>query len=34
MLERSQIESRSAEMIADELTQAFDRFCTPQQSNA
>ena len=34
MLERSQIESRSAEMIADELTQEFDRFCTPQQSNA
>jgi putative YphP/YqiW family bacilliredoxin len=34
MLERSQIESRSAEMIADELTQAFDRFCTPQQTNA
>jgi putative YphP/YqiW family bacilliredoxin len=34
MMERSQIESRSADMIADELTRAFDRFCTPQQSNA
>jgi putative YphP/YqiW family bacilliredoxin len=34
MMERSQIESRSADMIADELTKAFDRFCTPQQSNA
>jgi putative YphP/YqiW family bacilliredoxin len=34
MMERSQIESRSAEMIADELTRAFDQFCTPQQSNA
>src|SRR5215210_8035800 len=31
MMERSQIESRSADMIADELTKAFDRFCTPQQ---
>jgi putative YphP/YqiW family bacilliredoxin len=28
MLERSQIEIRSAEMIAAELTQAFDRYCT------
>ena len=27
MMERSQIESRSAEMIAAELTQAFDRYC-------
>jgi putative YphP/YqiW family bacilliredoxin len=27
MMERSRIESRSAEMIAEELTQAFDRFC-------
>jgi putative YphP/YqiW family bacilliredoxin len=34
MMERSQIESRSADMIADELTRAFDRFCTPEQSNA
>jgi putative YphP/YqiW family bacilliredoxin len=34
MMERSQIESRSAEMMADELTRAFDQFCTPQQSNA
>jgi putative YphP/YqiW family bacilliredoxin len=34
MMERSQIESRSADMIADELTRAFDRFCTPQQSSA
>ena len=34
MMERSQIESRSAEMIADELTRAFDQFCTSQQSNA
>ena len=25
MMERSQIESRNAEMIADELTQAFDQ---------
>ena len=29
MLERHQIENRFAEQIADELTQAFDRFCTP-----
>jgi len=27
MLERSQIESRSADTIAAELTQAFDKFC-------
>jgi putative YphP/YqiW family bacilliredoxin len=27
MMERSRIESRSADMIAQELTQAFDRFC-------
>ena len=32
MMERSQIETRNAEMIADELTQAFDRFCTPRQA--
>jgi putative YphP/YqiW family bacilliredoxin len=30
MLERSQIESRNAEMIASELTQAFDKFCVKQ----
>ena len=29
MLERHQIENRFAEQIAQELTQAFDRFCTP-----
>ncbi len=28
MLERREIESRSAEMIASELTAAFDRVCT------
>ena len=28
MLERHQIENRSAEQIAEELTGAFDRFCT------
>jgi len=27
MMERSQIESRNAAMIASELTQAFDKFC-------
>ena len=32
MMERSQIESRNAEMIAAELTQAFDRFCVAQNS--
>ncbi len=32
MMERSQIETRNAEMIAGELTQAFDRFCTPRES--
>jgi putative YphP/YqiW family bacilliredoxin len=30
MMERSQIESRNAEMIASELTQAFDKFCVKQ----
>ncbi len=30
MMERSQIESRNAEAIATELTQAFDRFCAKQ----
>ena len=29
MIERHQIENRSAEQIAQELTQAFDRFCAP-----
>jgi len=29
MLERREIETRSAEMIAAELTGAFDRVCTP-----
>ena len=29
MLERRQIEGRMAEEIAADLTQAFDRFCTP-----
>src|SRR6185369_12607338 len=29
MMERSQIETRNADMIAEELTQAFDRFCAP-----
>jgi len=32
MMERSQIETRSADMIAAELTQAFDRFCVAQNS--
>lgn len=30
MIERRDIEQRSAEMIADMLTLAFDKFCTPQ----
>ena len=29
MLERHQIENKFAEQIAQELTQAFDRFCAP-----
>jgi hypothetical protein len=29
MLERRDIESRSAEMIADQLTLAFDKHCAP-----
>jgi putative YphP/YqiW family bacilliredoxin len=29
MLERSQIENRTADMIADELIQAFDTHCRP-----
>jgi bacilliredoxin len=32
MLERSQIENRNAEMIADELTRAFDTHCKPQMA--
>jgi len=32
MMERSQIEVRSADMIAAELTQAFDTFCVAQNS--
>ena len=34
MLERHQIENRFAEQIAEELTQAFDRFCTPAAATA
>ena len=30
MMERRDIESRSADLIAAELTQAFDRVCAPQ----
>ena len=29
MLERVDIEGRDADSIAKDLTQAFDRFCTP-----
>ena len=32
MMERSQIETRNADMIAEELTQAFDSFCVAQNS--
>src|SRR4026207_701648 len=32
MLERRDIETRSAEMIAAELTRAFDRVCTPTRA--
>lgn len=32
MLERSQIEGRMAEEIAEDLTQAFDRFCAKSAS--
>ena len=32
MLERSQIENRTADMIADELTAAFDTHCKPQMA--
>jgi putative YphP/YqiW family bacilliredoxin len=30
MIERREIETRSAEAIADMLTMAFDKFCAPQ----
>lgn len=33
MMERSQIETRSAEMIAAELTQAFDKYCARQAAH-
>ena len=32
MMERSQIETRSADMIAAELTQAFDKYCAKQRA--
>lgn len=34
MMERYQIEGRSAEQIARELTTAFDKFCAPVQQTA
>jgi putative YphP/YqiW family bacilliredoxin len=34
MMERYQIEGRSAEQIARELTAAFDKFCAPIQQTA
>jgi putative YphP/YqiW family bacilliredoxin len=34
MMERSQIEVRNAEMIAEELTKAFDRYCSDTRSAA
>lgn len=34
MMERYQIEGRSAEQIAAELTSAFDKFCAPLQQAA
>jgi putative YphP/YqiW family bacilliredoxin len=34
LMERYQIEGRSAEQIAHELTTAFDKFCAPQQQAA
>src|SRR5947207_10730701 len=33
MMERSQIETRSAELIADELARAFDRYCAPRSQS-
>jgi putative YphP/YqiW family bacilliredoxin len=34
MMERSQIEVRNAEMIADELTKAFDQYCSADTRSA
>jgi putative YphP/YqiW family bacilliredoxin len=34
MMERSQIEVRNAEMIAEELTKAFDKYCSDTRSAA
>lgn len=34
MIERRDIESRSAGAIADQLTMAFDKFCAPAQAQA
>ncbi len=34
MIERRDIESRTADAIADQLTMAFDRFCAPAQAQA
>ena len=34
MMERSQIETRNAEMIADELTKAFDQYCSADRRSA
>jgi hypothetical protein len=34
MLERRDIEGRMAEEIAEDLTRAFDQFCTPASSVA
>jgi putative YphP/YqiW family bacilliredoxin len=34
MLERRDIEGRMAEEIAEDLTHAFDQFCTPASSAA
>jgi bacilliredoxin len=34
MMERSQIEVRNAEMIADELTKAFDKYCSADTRSA
>jgi putative YphP/YqiW family bacilliredoxin len=34
MMERYQIEGRSAEQIADELKKAFDKFCAPTSQTA
>ncbi|GMV22731.1 MAG: UPF0403 protein [Acidimicrobiia bacterium] len=34
MIERRDIESRSAQAIADQLTMAFDKFCAPASAQA